>query len=194
MDFFEKLYEYVSKIYTVTNFKKSKCELVVQDFHGILIGDKIKELYQTYDIFELSWTKGEKYIGSVSFVPYKEIENKHEELLEIFDECSEWMDDSEYIKNDIDNWFPVFEFPNGDAFCLDIRDGAVKFYEHDYFDGGPYIHGTKIANSLDELLEKWSKIHFVDVYDWDKVVSENGLNLNNEYLHSFLTSIGEKIN
>ena len=29
------------------------------------------------------------------------------------------------------HWYPLFYFPNGDAFCLDIRNGTVVFYEHE---------------------------------------------------------------
>ena len=190
MDYFEEIYEYVKSNFNVRCYQTRKCELTVQDIQGFKVNDKVKALYQTYDQFELSWANGEKYVGSIRFVPYKEIENKHKELIEIFNECSEWMDNPDSVKDDIYNWYPVFEFPNGDAFCLDIRDGSVKFYEHDFFDGGPYILGTKLANSLDELLLNWSRIHFADVYDWDKVVSETGLDLNNEYLLSWLRSLG----
>jgi cell wall assembly regulator SMI1 len=37
------------------------------------------------------------------------------------------------------HWIPLFRFPNGDAFCLDIRNSTIVFLEHDVMDGGPYI-------------------------------------------------------
>lgn len=79
-------------------------------------------------------------------------------------------------------WIPIIHFPNGDNFCLDIReknkdDFFIKFLEHDVMDGGPFIHGTLISQSLYELFESWSKIAFADVGDWYDVVNEKGIDL-----------------
>ena len=45
------------------------------------------------------------------------------------------------------------------------------------FDTGINLHGIIIANSLDSLLEKWSKSLFVDIYDWSEGVNEQGIDL-----------------
>lgn len=49
--------------------------------------------------------------------------------------------------------------------------------EHGVMDGGPYIHGTKLAPNIDELLYRWSEIGFVDFYDWSQCVGEDGIDL-----------------
>jgi len=76
-------------------------------------------------------------------------------------------------------WVPVFRFPSGDCFCLDNSSGAsdpvIVFLEHDVMDQGPNLHGLRVAGSFTELVARWSKVLFVDVYDWTKVVRENGM-------------------
>ena len=40
------------------------------------------------------------------------------------------------------------------------------------------MHGLVIADSLDDLFDVWSKVLFVDIYDWHAEVNENGIDLN----------------
>lgn len=82
------------------------------------------------------------------------------------------------LVNDWMHWIPVFKFPNGDAFCIDKRNCSIVFLEHDVMDGGPNVHGTRIAQNLDNLIDKWSRIGFVDIYDWTDGVNESGIDLN----------------
>ena len=35
----------------------------------------------------------------------------------------------------------------------------------------------KIANSINELYEKWEKIHFADIYNWYDICNENGIDI-----------------
>ena len=42
---------------------------------------------------------------------------------------------------------------------------------------GINLHGLIIANSLDFLLENWSKSLFVDIYDWAEGVNEQCIDL-----------------
>ena len=51
----------------------------------------------------------------------------------------------------------------------------IVYYEHDVYDSGQNMHGLLIAKSCNELFEKWSDIHFEDVYYWDEIVNENGI-------------------
>lgn len=81
------------------------------------------------------------------------------------------------LVRDWPHWLPFVTFLNGDAFCIDMKNQSVVFLEHDVMDGGPYIHGTKVADDIDKLFEKWMQIAFVDVYDWSKFVNEEGINL-----------------
>ncbi|MFC7677811.1 SMI1/KNR4 family protein [Paenibacillus sp. GCM10028914] len=78
------------------------------------------------------------------------------------------------------NWIPIIRFPNGDAFCVDIKNNhSIVFLEHDVMDGGPNIHGTKIAEDLDDLLNNWNVIAFVDYYDWSECVDDNRIDIEN---------------
>ena len=45
------------------------------------------------------------------------------------------------------------------------------------FDTGINLHGLVIAESIDSLLENWSKVLFIDIYDWYKGVNEHGIDL-----------------
>ncbi len=49
--------------------------------------------------------------------------------------------------------------------------------EHEVFDSGINLHGLVIADSIDSLLENWSKVLFIDIYDWHEGVNEHGIDL-----------------
>ncbi len=48
----------------------------------------------------------------------------------------------------------------------------------DVFDTGTNLNGLVIAKSIDFLLENWSKVLFVDIYDWYQGVNEEGIDIN----------------
>ncbi|MDT8719723.1 hypothetical protein IAI10_24120 [Clostridium sp. 19966] len=76
---------------------------------------------------------------------------------------------------------PVFRFPNDDMFCIDKRNGKVVFFEHDVFDTGINLHGLVIAKSIEDLIIKWSKVLFIDIYDWYEGVNEvEGIDLSKD--------------
>lgn len=114
------------------------------------------------------------------------LEKEHEELIDIMDECYDVKLDELDIVEDIMHWYPLFYFPNGDAFCLDIRNGTVVFYEHEIYEGEKNLHGLLIATSINDLYEKWSGFHFKDVYDWSEVVNEEGIDLSCEVIRKYL--------
>lgn len=93
---------------------------------------------------------------------------------------SDSIPDIEKIVSDIRNWIPLFSFPNGDAFCLDRRNNKIVFYEHEVFDTGINLHGLVIANNIEELIIKWSKVLFIDIYDWYEGVDDDGIDLSRE--------------
>ena len=49
------------------------------------------------------------------------------------------------------HWYPLFYFPNGDAFCLDIRNGTVVFYEHEIYESEKNLHGLLIAILINDV-------------------------------------------
>lgn len=155
---------------TVSDFK-------LDDLLGYYISEEVKYIYSKYKVFELNWISDNNK-GFVKFIPYDVLEKKHRNIIEIMQECYDINEDSYDIKRDIENWYPIFEFPNGDSFCLDIRNGKVVFYDHEVYDLGVNLHGLVIALSINDLFEKWSKCLFVDIYDWSEGVDENGIDLN----------------
>lgn len=177
-DYFDELIRKLDdKKYNITwqnisrNYKGENNTLV-----GYLLSDEVSYIYNNYDLFQLNW-EGDGYKGFIHFVSYEQIEKEHIELIEIMREIYDYKRDFLKIKEDIEHWYPLFEFPNGDSFCLDVRNGNVVFYEHEVYDTGINLHGLIIALSVNDLFEKWSKCLFVDIYDWYEGVDEEGIDM-----------------
>jgi hypothetical protein len=99
-------------------------------------------------------------------------------------------DGMQALVTDWEGWIPIFRFPNGDAFCIDSRnDNSIVFLEHDVMDGGPYIHGTKLAKNIEELVSNWEKIGFVDFYDWSQCIGEDGIDIGNNVFNQIRKAI-----
>ena len=179
-DYFSQLEEYVRENYIVTEFNEKKISCTVGDILGFSVNAEVKKLYETYEEFKLSWyDRQNKYVGYLNFVGYDRLTSEHEILVEIMNECYDVDSDEIEIVNDIQHWYPVILFGNGDAFCLDSRNGTIVFYEHEVFEGEKNLHGLTIAVSLNDLFEKWSKIHFADYYYWDEIVNDEGIDISN---------------
>lgn len=112
------------------------------------------------------------------FVPYEEIVHENKNLCEIIEGIEDdLIEEQDVVINDLLHWYPIFKFPNGDAFCYDNRNGKIVFFEHEVFDTGINLHGLIIADTMDFLLESWSKALFIDIYDWYEGVNEQGIDL-----------------
>lgn len=101
------------------------------------------------------------------------------------------LEENEGLKalvEDWPNWIPILSFPNGDYFCIDKRTSgnSIILLEHDVMDGGPNVHGLKLAVDFDDLVVKWSKIGFVDIYDWTDGTNEDGIDSNLEVFKELL--------
>ncbi|WP_219834277.1 hypothetical protein [Paenibacillus sp. R14(2021)] len=136
--------------------------------------------------------------GYLHLLSPKEIITTYREMLEVVKESSSDPEVSsnaglQVLVRDWPSWIPLFRFPDGDAFCIDIRNLSIVFLEHDVMDGGPYIHGTTIASSLDHLLELWDQIAFADVYDWSECCNEHGIILEKPLFNNIrsLSSLGK---
>lgn len=112
------------------------------------------------------------------------------ELAESMDK--DLIENQDAVINDLKHWYPIFSFANGDAFCYDKRNGKVVFFEHEVFDTGVNLNGFVIADTIDSLLEKWSKILFVDIYDWYEGVNEHGIDLSKP-VYEEIMQINEKL-
>ena len=180
-DYFSDMKEYLNSHYKLTIKDEKKGTLVINSvLQNFSLNESTKYIYEHYKAFEATWyDANNKYIGSINFVPDICLEKEHEELIAIMDECYDVDLDELNIVEDIMHWYPLFYFPNGDAFCLDIRNGTVVFYEHEIYESEKNLHGLLIATSINDLYEKWSRFHFKDVYDWSEVANENGIDLDN---------------
>lgn len=160
------------------------------DLFGRDISDEIKYLYNHYSRFQVSWEENTHNVnGFIEFVPYNKIMDEHIELNEIAENLGSLIEDQDIVINDLKNWYPIFKFPNGDAFCYEKRNGKVVFFEHEVFDTGVNLHGLVIADSVDHLMKNWSRLLFIDIYDWYEGVDEHGINLNRPIYEKILQII-----
>jgi cell wall assembly regulator SMI1 len=95
-------------------------------------------------------------------------------------------DGYEALVKDWPHWIPVFRFPAGDCFCLDVSeastDAPIVFGEHDVMDSGPNLHGLRIAENFADLVDRWNAILFLDAYDWTRVVGTDGIDKDSQIL------------
>ncbi len=188
-DYFNSLKEYVKGHYNLI-VKKEICDNINIKNSVLLdlqLKGSTKYIYEHYKAFEAVWyDANNRYVGSVNFIPALCLEKEHKELVDIMDECYDVDLDKLNIVEDITHWYPLFYFPNGDAFCLDIRNGTVVFYEHEVYDGEKNLHGLLIATSINDLYEKWNCFHFSDIYDWSEVVNDEGIDLTCDIIRNHL--------
>lgn len=177
VEYFKELKEYLSKKYTINNYSEKICVNSIDNILGFSINEDVKNIYNRYERFNISWFDNEKYMGEIFFVPFENIQQEHDELVEIMEECYDVECDEYGIVQDINNWYPLFQFRNGDAFCLDKRNGSVVLYQHEVYEMGIELHGLLISKSVDELFYKWSCLHFANVYYWDEICDDDGINL-----------------
>ena len=186
MDYFENLEEYIQTKNWSCSIKKEHVTQKVEAIKGNLLNEPVKDIYEKYQMYVLNWNDSSgKNIGYLNFISSNRIDSEHEALVEMLEEIYDFDADEEAIAEDILSWYPIFKFLNGDMFCLDSRDGKIKFFEHDVVDAGVNLHGMIIADSLNDLFFRWSEIHFADVYYWDKCCGDHGLDLDCEYLQQF---------
>lgn len=187
-DYFSDVKEYLNSHYKLIIKSEKKENLAINSvLHNFSLNENTKYIYEHYKTFEVAWHDAKnKYMGSINFVSDIYLAKKHEELTAIMAECYDTKLDELNIVEDIMHWYPLFYFQNGDAFCLDIRNGTVAFYEHEIYEGEKNLHGLLIAASINDLYEKWSRFHFRDVYDWSEVVNEEGIDLECEVIRKYL--------
>ena len=135
-NYFEKLInELDDKNMIITSCNIVKCEMNhTFSIFKSQIDEKVKYLYNNYKEFQVNWEDSNKqFHGFVQFIPYDEILKEHKMLSEIAESAEEGLiEDQEMVTNDLKNWYPIFKFPNGDAFCYDKRDNKIVFLNMKY--------------------------------------------------------------
>lgn len=184
---------------TIENSKVSADELKkIESYIGIEFPYTLRELYLNYaSQVRFSWTTEENIFGKqckngrINILSPRKIEEMYSDMKSTVDEFINCEEENEGLKALVDDWIhwiPIITFPNGDAFCIDKRSSnkPVVLLEHDVMYGGPNLHGLKIATNFDVLMQNWTRINFVDIYDWSLVVNEDGIDLTKTIFDSML--------
>jgi cell wall assembly regulator SMI1 len=74
-------------------------------------------------------------------------------------------------------WLPLDEDGEGDKLCLDCGagGGAVRYHQHDWFDGGSGRNGLVLAPDFDAFLVAWSRACFFWPSWWPGTVGDDGV-------------------
>lgn len=150
--------------------------------------ESLRNLYlENAASIHLVWTAEKEVFGSeckrgeIRLLSPNEIYEYYQDMIAIVQEYTlhdtENSEGVEALITDWPGWLPLFIFPNGDSFCLKKEGGEVTFLEHNVMDDGPNLHGLLIAQSFEELMEKWGSIGYVDLYDWYEGVDDSGIDL-----------------
>jgi|GEM_PF-2490568 len=163
---------------------------------------QLKDIYLNHtSTIKFSWNIDDNLFGlnckrgCVNLLSPKEIIKKFDDMISIVEEGTinyDELAENEGLKalvEDWPNWIPISKFPNGDYFCIDKDkyENPMIFLEHDVMDGGPNVHGLKIALNFDDLVYKWSKVGFVDIYDWTNGINSYGINFNSEVFEKLIS-------
>lgn len=187
-NYFDILKKYLEENCEIISCEQAIYNIEVDNILGNEVNEKVKYIYEHYKMFNVVWFKNKKYWGEVSYIPYTDLDKEHNKLLGIMKEIYDVECDDLNIYQSIINWYPLFNFGNGDAFCIDKRDGSIRFYDHEVYDNieDVGIFGIKIANSINDLFEEWEKLHFADVYYWDEVCNEAGIDPKSDFAQRFI--------
>lgn len=196
IDYFEELNKKLNKRCNIEIVKSNilKCKMNYSfELFEFGISEETKYIYNNYKRYMLSWEeKVQNICGFINFIPYESISRENKELCELAENMDDdVIENQDVVINDLKHWYPIFSFANGDAFCYDKRNGKVVFFEHEVFDTGVNLNGLVIADNIDILLEKWSKILFVDIYDWYEGVNEHGIDLSKPIYEKVMQINGE---
>lgn len=138
IDYFKELYNKLrSENSTIEILRSDILECKTKNIFDLFefgVSDEVKYLYDKYKRFLLSWEeKPHKLHGFVDFVPYNEIRVEHKLLYELAKDVDKnIIENQDIVIDDLKNWYPIFRFLNGDAFCYDKRNGKIVFLSMRY--------------------------------------------------------------
>ena len=132
--------------------------------------DELASFYRDFaDGLDFIW-EVEGSCGGISLMGYADALQVKEQLAEEIAEVAQDPQDTpenqaafDDLQQEFAHWWPLFEEENGDLVCMDARNGSVVWYDHEWFDDEVLIREPLVlAASLNELLEKWAPLWFVD--------------------------------
>ncbi|MFW5720742.1 MAG: SMI1/KNR4 family protein [Candidatus Dojkabacteria bacterium] len=173
----------------------------IEERIGFRFPESLRSLYTNQaGCVKFSWSSVEELFGSqcnkgfFKLASPTEIRMRYEDMKGVVEEYKDDADElnenegAQALVTDWRHWIPIMFFPNGDAFCIETRENnyPIVFLEHDVIDGGPNLHGLKIAKNTEDLIDKWSKLFFVDLYDWTLGVNDEGIDLSKDVFNKLL--------
>lgn len=179
-----------------------KAKVILDSIPEVNYPSELLDIYTQMGDCKFDWnttdgkTFGENFkYGSLHLMSPNEIKCDMAWMREIATEAMKegWDNAPGYaaLVRDWPHWMPVFSFDNGDRFCIDMRDETfpIVFLEHDVMDGGPNLHGLRIAPNPEALIDRWKQIFFVEC-DWSLITDISGIDLRRECLRPMLGTYG----
>ena len=163
----------------------------------IYFEDQVKEIYYNYLSIDLQWFANvnfKKYYGAFTMITLDQSLKYHNDLINLYYDSVDYAGDypnPERVLDEIVNFYPIFIFNDGNAFCLDKRTSNIVFFDHSVFEFyDENFNGKLIANSYSELIERWSMILFLEQFWWSKdSLNNDGINLTSHSIAEFIRLI-----
>lgn len=162
----------------------------IETYISFRFPDSLRQLFLNHtSSLRFSWEDDAKNFfgdhcryGGLNLISPIQIRDLYKDMREMVEEAKtelreEYNEGKQALIDDWSFWIPTVLFQNGDALCIDTRTGNIVFLEHDVMDGGPNLHGILLAQNIDDLIIKWSKVGFVDIYDWTDGVNDDGIDI-----------------
>lgn len=163
---------------------------------GIKLNEEMTKLYSSFSDIDLQWSfKTDKsYYGAFTMIPLLKSLELHKNIIQNYYDAVEYAEDCqnpEAVLKEIENYYPLFTFSNGNAFCIDKRNSSIVLYDHSVFEFyGSHSNGKLIASDLSSLIEKWSKVLFMEQFWWySDCLNSDGINLSGQMFTNFLNEV-----
>lgn len=159
--------------------------------------NEIKELWQQHLGLKISWCCRKiplhTLYGCIDMIPIEDIIPYHNEMIEVAKSAIEYADSGSQkarmtiAANAVKDMYPIFEFRTADMLCIKKSTGHIVLFCYDLLDLlADDTNGIVIAENISDLIEKWSKILFLEQFwcetEHNRCVNEHGIDLENDYL------------
>lgn len=162
----------------------------------IELEEDAKEMYSNYLTIDFQWSVrlNRTYYGAFTMLSLKQSLEYHDDIIRNYYDAVEYSDNYENpitVLEEVKNYYPIFSFCDGNAFCLDKRNSHIVFYDHsvfEFYDG--HFNGKLIAANYNDLIERWSKVLFMEQF-WgtNDSLNNNGINVSSAFFADFLKNL-----
>lgn len=186
----------VEKLEFNPNGTSNEIRNVFQTQSGISLNEEMTELYSSFSDIDLQWSfKSDKsYYGAFTMIPLLKSLELHKNIIQNYYDAVEYAEhchDPEAVLKEIENYYPLFTFNNGNAFCIDKRNCSIILYDHSVFEFyDSNSNGKLIATDFTSLIKKWSKVLFMEQFWWySDCMGSDGINLSGQMFTNFLNEV-----